>query len=74
MVTDKNMLRFVGPNRFSKSASASDLLCTLSAEAIDKKKGLQVKAMIDKLHNHVCGHATFTILNFYRKGINFGIP
>lgn len=69
--TDKNMLSLVELQRIVKSLSVSSVLCTLSTEPVYSMDGSQAKAFINKVHKHICGHATFTDFKLLLETIKF---
>ena len=59
MVED-DFLSYLPLDRFTISRTHGSILSCLSAVTLDARTWSDVKKIIDKVHKHVCGHASFT--------------
>ena len=57
---DHEFLSYLPLNRFNLSRKHGSTLSCLSAVTLDAAPWSEVKKIIDKVHKHVCGHASFT--------------
>lgn len=54
------MLRFFRINKFYFKQWPNEMLCARLANAFNDRKWTKVNNIIDKVHKHVCGHASFS--------------
>ena len=58
-LTDHQFLSYIHLSAFSRNFDESILTCS-NGNLLSSKSWIEVKKIIDKVHKHVCGHATYT--------------
>jgi len=58
-ITDHDFLRYIRLSTFGITSGDSVLTC-LNGNALRNKIWSEIKAVVDKVHKHVCGHASYT--------------
>lgn len=61
-ITNSASLSYVQMDRFRISNDTENVLECLSDSMLEEKSWSEVKAIIDKVQKHVCGHANYTDL------------
>lgn len=59
-IVNNNFLSYVSLDRLTISCNHSSTLACLSATTLDTAPWSNVKRIVDKVHRHVCGHASFS--------------
>lgn len=59
-IINDNFLSYISLDRCTSSCNDGSTLSFLSATTLDNTSWSDVKKVVDKVHRHVCGHASFT--------------
>ena len=61
-MTNREFLSYISLTAFAPGYDPSSVLACLNSNIIKNKSWPELKAIVDKVHRHVCGHANFTDL------------
>lgn len=59
-MVDNNFISYMFFDRFFPSATSDSVFSCLNGIFLENKSWTEIKSLVDNVHKHVCGYATFT--------------